>query len=179
MRKLVLGIIAVVCVQFAFVIFMNLQAPLDLAAGPITPDPSANETDLGWIDELDRTVHHRSELVPTLNTTERNVRAQAPPTRRTSSPVLPRPSQKRNGAVAKKYIYFPEPEEASPSDFETVVISYNRPAFISARDERAPQVSDCEKVAAPTVKKRSYFSKAAPVVKKPWEVMKSIASKLY
>ena len=55
MRKLVFGIIAVVCVQFAFVNYMELQSPLDLAMGPgpVAP-PTATDGDLGWIDELDR-----------------------------------------------------------------------------------------------------------------------------
>ena len=106
-------------------------------------------------------------------------RIEPVPARRVVDTFSPRPSQRRSSAAPKKYIYFPEPAEAAPGDFETVVISYNRPAVIQASYDPAPVISDCEKPVAPRTKKRSYFAKAAPVVKKPWEVMKSIASKLY
>ena len=175
MRKLVLGIFAVVCVQFAFVIYTALQSPLDLAVGPIFSDMIADRTATD-LDEtpaapvVDESENEGSGSEPSKKLESRQPshpeRAEAPERDQRStdrtSPVEARPIRSDEG--------FETLRTAAPNDFETVVISY----------DRSPEISECDKIRydAPQPKKRSYIAKAAPVVKKPWEWIKAVGSKL-
>ena len=173
MRKLVLGIIAVVCVQFAFVIYTQLQSPLDLAAvSEFTPSPSVN-MDPSWLVELDRSG------LPAPEPAARPVRVEpqrsiefAPAPRVTEPAYLPaEPRLARHlgdRSFRRTKAYFTDPPEAAPGDFETVVISYNR----------ASEFADCDRFDPPKAKKRSVIPRAA-VIKKPVEWVRSLATKLY
>ena len=174
MRKLVFGIIAVICVQFAFVNYMELQSPLDLAMGPEPMVPKvAIDRDLRWIEELDRSAMLPPEREAPLpakvfeqEVVFRNEQNETP-----ERPGRFRFSESRPVTQAKRpAIYFPVATEDSVSDgFETVVISYNR----------SPELSNCDKYEAPKVKRRSFMAKAIPAAKKPWEWVKAVGSKLY
>ena len=179
MRKLVLGIIAVVCVQFAFVNYMELQSPLELAIAPVFTAPTAVNTDLSWIEELDRSplTSPEPESVAAAPVETRR-RDEGSPRNRSTQPVVntDRPEPFRTAqpstdlSVRRNPAYLPARYESpAPGEFETVVISYNR----------SPEMSACDRFDTPKTKKRSYIAKAAPAVKKPWEWMKSVASKLY
>ena len=165
MRKLVLGIIAVICVQFAFVNFTVLQSPLDLSTAPVQNEAdlrdvstieSGDSKDLG--EPVPGTVVADLPVEPRVVRARRvavdapqYVAARATSVRRASRPIL-EPAPIRN---------------AAPSDFETVVIRY----------DRGPDISDCETREIPKSKKRSYIAKA--VFQKPWEWIKSVGSKLH
>ena len=175
MRKLIFGIFAVVCVQFAFVIYTALQSPVEVAVGPIYMEPpaeyvaddlqeSADPQVAVEEDTKDPSVEPSREIeLPQRRPSERSTSSA-----RTAGPVDPTPRIEANpGRVAEQ---FTAERPYTTGDFETVVISYNRD----------PEVSNCDKdkFEPPQPKKRSYIAKAAPVVKKPWEWIKSIGSKL-
>jgi hypothetical protein len=173
MRKLVFGIIAVLCVQFAFVNYMELQSPLDLAVAPVYTGPPAVSSDLNWIEELDRFAvlpPERETKVPA-KVFERNFIARNEQDETVARPARFRSTEPGPMAPAKRpAIYFPATAEDRGADgFETVVISYNR----------ASELSNCDKQEAPKAKRRSLLAKAIPAAKKPWEWMKTAGSKLY
>ena len=173
MRKLVFGIIAVICVQFAFVNYLELQSPLDLAVGPVQTVPPAADRDLRWIEELDRSAMLPPELeapVPAKlfdrEVISRNEQNESPERPARSRSAEPRSVPQENRPAT----YFPVTTEDGASDgFESVVISYSR----------SPEVSDCDKYEAPKTKRRSLMARAIPAVKKPWEWVKTVGSKLY
>lgn len=177
MRNLVLGIIAVICVQFAFVNYMELQAPLDVAVAPVFSEPTPPaHVDLAWIEELNMSARAPVEKESiALNETRRSIDSdrileprfngdpERPATLRAARPRLSPPAK----TPAER---FPDHSRTAPAGgFETVVISYNR----------APENPICTTYDPPKTRKRSYIARAAPIVKKPWEWMKAVGSKLY
>lgn len=176
MRKLVLGIIAVVCVQFAFVIYTQLQLPLDLAIEPVFNDLSMADNDLTWTEELDRygmtvpeperSAVRNATLLPMKTESAPRVTESIASIARVGKPRFTRPRAFR---PARPTIHFRPAPQAAASDFETVVISYNR----------APVFPDCIRYYSPKPRKRSYIARVLPVVKKPWGWMKSVGARLY
>lgn len=173
MRKLILGIVTVVCVQFTFVIFMQLQSPLDVAGVPVFASLPAVNTDLSWLDDLDRsglsvpepeTPADRSQLHRSPGST--------PSSRFTGNadrPTTARHTQRSGGRSLKGVkAFFPDPPKAASGDFDTVVISYRRPA----------EFADCDSFDPPKSRKRSIFAKAF-AIKKPVGWVRSLKSILY
>jgi len=160
MRKLVIAIIGVGVVQAAFVNIMFLQAPVDMAIGPV-------QTELGtppapypapFSDENARIVSEAKTAV------SREIIPGAV-ARSTSAKDIERTAKR----PAPKNIPTAEPgPESSNTGFSTVVISYNGRS-------RAPE---CDAPETPAPKNRSLLAKAAPVVKTPWKWIKTIGSKL-
>ena len=176
MRKLILGILAVVCVQFAFVIYMSLQSQMEVAVGPVHSDSQIALSDpvTAEPDNTEDTTEESEEAVP---------RAEPQPVEASSAPAEPRRPVTSAGVAKSRPNISPveEPvrrpaeyptaatESRSQSGvFETVVISY----------DRSSAISDCDIQEPPKPRKRTYIAKAAPVIKKPWEWIKSIGSKL-
>ncbi len=168
MRKLVLGIIFLISVQFAFVTYMMVQQfPVQLAEAPIQTEPSPNTSHPVQIPEVNNSPEIRTEpetAAPGLGPrhTNRGRQISIVPERaaRVEKPTL---------IHVSKPAFKPTPSRtAAPVEFENVVIRYNRD----------PDSSDCEVREIPKTKKRSYVAKAVPVLKKPWEWMKAIGSKL-
>ena len=165
-----------VCVQFAFVIYMSLQSPMEVAVGPVHSDPQ-----IALSDPLPTEPDSTEETTP--ESDEPVTGAEPQPVEASTASVEPRrpatsvgvaesrPTRSRvEEPVRRTAEYFPAaPDSRSQAGvFETVVISYDRSAAIS----------DCDIQEAPKPRKRSYIAKAAPVIKKPWEWIKSIGSKL-
>lgn len=169
MRKLVLGILALISVQFAFVTYtMVLQSPTELTgATPPTQvvprkvrfapiDHFTGSSELKPLPEVAvprmQTAHPHLRRVGEHITPERTARLE-----RSSVSIEPRPAFARTPSTA-----------AASTEFENVVISYNR----------NPKLPDCATPSPSKTKKRSYLAKASPVIKKPWEWIKTVASKL-
>jgi hypothetical protein len=164
MRKLVLGIIALLSVQFAFVTYMMvLQAPriVELSPAPAQVQPTAERADV--------TPHaERDEPSPEVATPP--AASQAAMTalvRNGSDRVLKSPVLIRSDSRRPAFSRTLKPVR-SRDDFKTVVIRYNR----------NPDSTDCEPLHLPRTKKRPYLAKALPVIKRPWEWMKAVGSKL-
>jgi hypothetical protein len=160
MRKFVLAIIGVGVVQAAFVNIMFLQAPVDLAIGPVQTElrtpPAPYPAPLP--DENAR-IEPKAETAASRETAPRSVAMS------TAAKVIEQTAKRS----APKTISASEPgPETSNTDFTTVVISYN------GRTD-APE---CDAPETPAPKKRSLLAKAAPVVKTPWKWIKTIGSKL-
>ena len=176
MGKLVFGILAVVCVQFAFVAYTMLQSPLELALGPVNAGARPEIADARQFDEIEYYGVFEPEIedvevrrAPRV-TVDRDLAAErpAPAVKRFRSESFSEPSPAFNTSprqLAAKYSN--TPRAALPSDFKTVVIRY----------DDSSRISDCDKISAPKPRKRSFAAKAAPVIKKPWEWMKTVASK--
>ena len=175
MRKLILGIFAVVCVQFAFVIYTALQSPLDVAVGPIFSDVMPDHTAADIAEPPAAPI--ADELESDSSGAEPSRKRESPEPYRPARPEAPSITRSMNDRASRpevrsnrSYDEFATLRPAAPSDFETVVIGYNR----------SPEISECDKVRydVPQPKKRSYIAKVAPVIKKPWDWIKVAGSKL-
>ena len=173
MRKLVLGILAVFCLQFAFVIFTALQSPLEVAVAPIYSDLSTGflnfePSETAVADDVDATLTETEDTIETAKPKAVNERLIASPRR--SQPAA-RPAADETAASVQATEKRPARYFTESSDpagvFATVVISF----------DRSSAISDCEMNEIPKAKKRSYIAKAAPVIKKPWEWIKAVGSK--
>lgn len=166
MSKLVLGIIAVGLLQVAFVAYTHLEQPLTVAMLPEQPEA-------------------RADVLPSLITETPVSRAtndferEATPTKArysweesqdTRDQVLAsKPTTKPRAVDAGSITGFERERSARSGDFSTVVISYT-----GSRTESPV----CDTPSTQKPKNRSLMAKAAPVVKKPWEFIKAIGSKL-
>jgi hypothetical protein len=158
MKKLVLGIVLVGVVQFAFIVHTRLEAPLgsDLVSVrselvseerlPISTDDS--QPVFPVLTEVSKTTSY-AKLAP-----KRPAIAQ-----HRARPLSSRPAKDGfDGAVKSR-----------KHNMEPVVITYNTDQRIDERESTDGSPSQ----------KRSFVAKAAPVIKKPWEWMKALGSKLY
>jgi hypothetical protein len=173
MRKLVLGILALVAIQFAFITYMMVWQPRVEPTGQLSQAPSTAAPNAGSSVPNENLIGDPSPEV----TPEREVllaRTPPRPTRVKDVPVNVReqsPTITRAPAFRQSRPAF-EPARykvaSRPLEFRNVVISYNR----------NPSMSDCEIREAPRARKRSYIAKATPVLKKPWQWIKAVGSKL-
>lgn len=177
MRKLVLGILALISVQFAFVTYMMvLQSPTQLANAPVQIEPRPVNPDPVRVPEtaippeiLPEREVAASRLEPRHTLPQRHVSSLPEQAARVNNTYTTRVSMPAFERVPSGPAFQPAPPRASaPVAFENVVIRYDRNAA----------TSDCETREIPKAKKRSYLAKASPVVKKPWEWIKAIGSKL-
>ena len=151
MRKLVIAIIGVGVVQAAFVNIMFLQAPVDMAIGPV-------QTELGTPPDLYLAPlpDENARIVSEAKTGVSREIIPGAVARSTSAKDIERAAKRS----APKTISAAEPgPETSNTGFTTVVISYN------GRSD----ASECEPPETPAPKNRSLLAKAAPVVKTPWK----------
>ena len=176
MRKLILGILAVFCVQFAFVIFTTLQSPLDVAVAPIYSDPKTEipnfePAETVVADDIDSALPVPGDAAAASDEpTAADERFAARPrsSRPAARPVAIETEQTRIQTPENRPArYFTDNSESVGGAYETVVISY----------DRSSAISDCQMNEIPKAKKRSYIAKAAPVIKKPWEWIKAVGSK--
>lgn len=175
MWKLILGIIAVVCVQFAFVNFITLRPYLDFAAGPVYVELASVEPDLAPTDELiSSPAPAEKPAVPdhvasTIKAARARIdRSRFTATTASAAPAVVKPVALRSDGPSSERGFEP-PQPAAPGDFEAVVIRYNRDSAIS----------DCDRVEPSKPKRRSYIARSAPLVKKPWDWIKAAGSRLY
>lgn len=166
MSKLVLGIIAVGLLQVAFVAYTHLEQPLTVAMLPEQPEAGA-EVVPSLIPEtpVSRSTNDTEPAV-----TPTKARFSREETSDSRDQVLASRTSTNSRAVdAGRVAAFDRERTARPGDFSTVVISY------SGNRAESPA---CDIPSAPKPKNRSLMAKAAPVVKKPWEFIKAIGSKL-
>lgn len=167
MKKLIFAIVLVGIIQFAFVVYTQLQAPLNLDvasvqfdAAPFTPSP-VSMVDAAPTYEPATISDHTD-----LRSASRHSGANAS--------AIKRPKMANNELAAKAYSSKPDrtnfalPKPARSADPITVMVSYNE----------TRKNTDCVDPEDKTRPKRSFIAKAAPVVKKPWEWMKALGSKL-
>ncbi|QQS34334.1 MAG: hypothetical protein IPM50_07145 [Acidobacteriota bacterium] len=166
MKKWILGIVLVGIIQFAFVVYTQLQAPLELdvaavefGADPLTPSPvsidgpaPSSEPAKNWDISGLRAVSRNSDVYAS---------AIKRPARKNSTFAA-----KTDGSKADR-INFTPPKPARSEDHNTVAVSYSD----------ARKTADCDGFDDEARQKRSFIAKAAPVVKKPWEWMKALGSK--
>ncbi len=166
MLKLVLGIIAVGLLQVAFVAYTHLEQPLTVAMLPEQPEAGADALPSLNTEPLDLRATDNTErpATPTRARLSREKSSDSPGQLLVSKPTT-NSREVRAGRVAG----FERERSARSGDFSTVVISY------SGNRAESP-ACDIPSTAKP--KNRSLMAKAAPVVKKPWEFIKAIGSKL-
>jgi hypothetical protein len=178
MRKLVLGIIALISVQFAFVTYMMvLQSPMQLTDGTAPTQPVRRNPYLARIEHFTTS----NEVVPQPDVEAPAAEPRHAYTLRVAEPVVPERAAKRYhrlvNHVSKPAFAIP-PRSAAPVEFESVVISYHRPSKPFDCPTRDTPKTFTPETPIAKAKKRSYLAKASPVIKKPWEWIKTVASKL-
>lgn len=164
MRKLVLGLIALTSIQFAFVTYMMvLQSPTEVTQEAAPPKPAPINHEPVKPNDATEIVSSPEPVAPRI---EPRPNRSRPVPLAVSEPVakLARPS---TISVAKP-AFVPDTSKPAAGDFESVVIRF----------DRSVDVADCETHETSKPKKRSYIAKAIPVIKKPWDWLKAIGSKL-
>jgi hypothetical protein len=166
MTKLVFGIIAIGVLQLVFVAYTSLDEPLTVAMLPEQPpvptqilpslDPELPPTHDPATTEDERAANDPARSAKQFLSSTRPENTAAPSG---TAPIVRQPA--RSG--------FQPAQAARPADFDTVVISY------TGRQTETPA---CDTPATAKPKSRSLMAKAAPVVKKPWDLIKAIGSKL-
>ena len=165
MRKLVLGIIALLSVQFAFVTYMMvLQQSSNPTAKPVSMEnpPAVREIAKNTIDNdaIERPQPEAAITQPVRRVPEKGGAANVP--RQTSH-------ARRTALISRRPAHPPlSVPTPADTDFKNVVIRYNR----------NPDLFDCDTPGIQKAKKRSFMVKAAPVIKKPWVWMRALGSKL-
>jgi len=166
MSKLVLGIIAVGLLQVAFVAYTHLEQPLTVAMLPEQPEAGAEALPSLITETPVSRATDDPERAVTLSKTQFSWEESSV----TSERVLASKTSTNSRAVdAGRDVGFEPERSARSGDFNTVVISYT--------GNRA-ESSECDTPSTQKPKSRSLMAKAAPVVKKPWEFIKAIGSKL-
>lgn len=170
MTKLVLGIIAIGLLQLAFVAYTHLEEPLTVAMLPEQP-ATAVMAFPSLIPELPPVARDHAA---TLSTDDEEFPAPArwaeqhSPTADRTNVTAGRsnstPITRSNGRSD-----FAPARHARTDDFSTVVIGYTG---------RQTESASCDPPATNRPKTRSLMAKAAPVVRKPWEFIKAVGSKL-
>ena len=186
MRKLILGIIAVVFLQIAFFAYLAYKGPVDQEASiarnisrevappvnhsPITTPLPASPQPASPQRAGTEEVQTRPRTTPKI-TTRREVRASDERT------VNQQISSVGRSRVTRDYVSVPVRDTRSvPAGHTMVLVDY-----LPAKFEKKPRafVPKCGTTEYASVhRKRSFLNRTASVVKKPWKWMKSIASKL-
>ena len=164
MRELVLGILVLLCVQFAFVSYTMLQSQLELASVRLQQEPAPVTPDLSWIDDL-------NESGQTTPAAKVEVPLREEPRRHLTRPpadVRKQRTSAHHQSVRPGSVTRVEHNTPKTSSFESVVIRYNP----------NPDAITCDSSEIPRAKKRSYVAKAMPVIKKPLGWIKALGSKL-
>ena len=163
MRKPILAIIAIFCLQAAFITYMN-RPPAELALAP--EFPAAVDEVVGDLVDL-RFMTESS--IPELPEPAAVVASEVgQPRSDPSSITVARQGHKKAGRyrTASKDPVPKGSRRGNDDAFNDVVITYVRSA----------ETTDCEGDAEKS-QKSSLLAKAAPIVKKPWGFLKSIGSK--
>ncbi|MDM7921469.1 MAG: hypothetical protein QUS14_04140 [Pyrinomonadaceae bacterium] len=164
MRKLVLGIIAIGLAQFAFINYLGLDDPTELAAAPADTRYAAEielpaELPADHADTATDSQAVEDGVFPEMDAEpERTPRVHSIGQRR-SRPL-------RQGGV-RTAMQRDLVRESSDADFETVVIRYHTGAKRSG--------CGSEDVARP--KSRSLTAESSPVANRPWQVITTSATR--
>lgn len=176
MRKLVLGIALVICLDVAFILMMANETEVSEMARAVIPNPAVPVN--RQIKSLEPVVIHDNEefVDPDPVRSARSVRYEprsksrsVVARRRTSStrdvPDIPLNTKR---LFPDKIIYIGQYEAAE--DLEPAIDVSPVKAPLEAKSENSE--------ITPTIKKRSFESRAFGVIKKPYKWIKSLASKL-
>jgi len=183
MRKVILGIAAIICIDVVFAAYMSIDQRDDLAVlSPLAQKDASNE-DLP--DTPSAEENPDSALIQI-----------APETTALpgSDPIkVVRASVKQNHFTGKARVRAVRPEKEVPASAEfsdvTIVYAAYKPVEFKASNEFEAQstsrvdtqneVSGQRDQEPPKTKNRSFGSRAMPILKKPYEVIKAIGSKFY
>ena len=197
MRKLILGIAAIVCIDVGFGALFSINQPEDETVasreGDVVRDVDRPEDEAKALsfDERPEVPSMSDELSSTGST-------EVPPTSDELSSTGPklatmdRPMVKRRLYISKVHSGVVRGEEKipAPPDFSDVTIvyaAYQPVAFRTYKELETQstsagtqnEVSGHAVQELPKTKNRSFGSRAIPILKKPYEVIKAIGAKFY
>ena len=179
MKRLILGIIAVVCLDLGFVAYMRVSdsgtassTAVNSGAGESkTGSASANDQQYSpaW-DNIESTFPH---LKPVDDLPESSTPLV---TKRRSEIAVLNPRAGKKALTGKTPAFTIEPVR------HTVRVSNDgrlrQELFGNMLVETGSTVARPAKFPPPTAEKKSLVAKALPVIKKPWDLMKAVASRL-
>ncbi len=159
MLRLILGIIAVGILQVGMIVFTMFDGPQEVSVASVA-------------DEMRqiRPIADTPDLPPVVSEKDRDERSfSRTAARRDSAPLGPNASAqstrtKRGSAPPK----FEQPQQKRADDFKTVIISYSG----------SSASVDCDRPEPAKPRSRSLTARAGTIAKKPWELIKNVASKL-
>jgi hypothetical protein len=166
MKKLILGIVLVGIIQFAFVVYTQLQAPLKL-------DVAAVQFEAAPLTVAPPNISDPAPSYEPVKISDNSGLRSASQRSGANTSAVKRSKRINSEFAAKTYgskfdsVNFTQQKPARSKDLTSLAVSY--------RDSRPAADRDCpDDEIRP---KRSFVAKAAPVVKKPWEWIKALGSK--
>jgi hypothetical protein len=174
MGKLILAIIAVACLQVAFVVYVISDSPLSFIAVVPDPNPDGRSLDLASVNEPEPSDAASTPAIvpslpaPRLARTTILAAERRQPVTESKAKRIRSPHQPNRVRPAETYVSRARPDADLRKGFTSTVILYNRDGALTA--DRTVKIKRDEK--------RSLMAKAAPILKKPWDLIKGIASKL-
>ncbi len=161
MKKLILGIAGIVVLDLAFIFaLIGYDDSTELAAVAL-PRPVSHQSRLPQLPVSDASPVEEDDTSTQAESVRKSVRSK-------NNPIKPLARTKRSVVTLT--------EENSAPKFKDTIIFYHGPD----RENRPPDASVPIKVPAvePVRKKRNVLSRAFSITKKPYDWVKSIASKL-
>jgi hypothetical protein len=165
MRKLILGIVAVFCVQIMFQVFTDVDLSDAGRRARLEQGQLVDPVSGGY--SVDVAEMPRDEEMPVADIETAGNRPRFAVLKRAVAPRLEiasvsysRPAPRRVNTAA---LVAMAERPATPDVFAPQMITY--PAYLSAKESTRTE-------------KRSFFAKALPVIKKPYDLLKAVGSKL-
>jgi hypothetical protein len=183
MGKLILGIIAVVCLEIAFVAHVTVNSEFEVPAVALNTGARDSLVDLNSLDELDSygLTDPVADAGPDSLAETRKISAEPAPVVDRRQQYSARLSDKR---IQKQRVDLLARRTDSRSASRTrseraalgqsIVIFYDRGPEISYDKTKTSNKT----IILPAAEKNSFFAKALNVIKKPWDWTKFAASKL-
>jgi hypothetical protein len=180
MGKLVVGIIAVIFFQIAFIAYMKSDGPADTATRPpVNTNTDDTNVYLGKMDDRNEVAvpaAPETSSVDSQNGLRREkVRNFAAISSRRERDEPARRSEKQNSRPSTR-VYLPQPSK--PYVFARPGSRVQQQSFGRMVVERRSELSDNQTKNIPKTKKSSYLAKSLSVLKKPLDWTKWLASRL-
>lgn len=203
MGKLVLGIIAVTLLQIAFFVYMATERSAYIKAGPVKTAPVGKSPELSRADDLTKVVAPSSPPPPAVADPEPERLKTSAVVGRSLANVRTRPNVRDRDRAARPPVRVPlasapatstrssrewdgaprRPGRLIPSGYTMALVDYPPAAAriktATVISTQTPAVASMKTKDISRPRKRSFIARAAPaLVKKPWNWIKSLASKL-
>lgn len=163
MRKLILGIICVICLDLAFIIYPGFERK----AETVSPVARAGTQMLSEVS---------SSGLPNGDEVSEDVALQVVSTRSAAIETeYRRASPKRN---LTNWTKAAEENASIRPPFKPVIIEYSRGRWTNASPERDPRASERAKKEAARPEERSFIAAVVPVIRKPYDWVKYLGSKM-
>ena len=175
MKRLVLAIIVVFCMQLGFIAYTVIDRPIETLVSinevPNGLNPFADIADIPNVDEVleaEPNITERDNETSVVSAPSKRLSRQANPAPLAASKSIPNVPALRTVNRRPQTIVLQNPSKT------VLVTDYSQAMSISRNSE----IYQLSAQIAPKSKKRSFLSKSFSVIKKPYDWMKALGSKI-